>query len=355
MSKAQDAPQASRLQVAAVISFYMAAALVMVFVNKAVLNSTPDIPISFLFIQLAIAVVLLHVASFLSTWIIPFEIRVPTLELQTAIKLLPYVTVGVAGLIFNTLCLANVDASFFQVARGLLLPFTITISAIATRTRPSKGVILAAFIVTAGFFFGVSPASYFSSATRATSLLPIAYGTLSSLLLALHAVLIKSAHTHVGSDNSVVKLMYYGNLMSAVFLVPFIALNGEMSPMMARWAAGGDQWRTFVVGTAITGVFGFLIGLASLLSIKVTSPVTHMFSSAARSVLQTILGVYIFGDIITMHRGTSILVITLGALFYTWVQSNRRPSDSKEKAIQLPPTPNPDRDMEKGEVGYGKG
>jgi GDP-fucose transporter C1 len=35
-----------------------------------------------------------------------------------------------------------------------------------------------------------------------------------------------------------------------------------------------------------------------VLSIKVTSPVTHMFSAAVRSVLQTILGVQLFGDVI---------------------------------------------------------
>jgi GDP-fucose transporter C1 len=45
-------------------------------------------------------------------------------------------------------------------------------------------------------------------------------------------------------------------------------------------------------------VTGFLICIAGVLSIKVTSPITHMFSSAVRSVLQTALGVYLFGDIL---------------------------------------------------------
>lgn len=35
------------------------------------------------------------------------------------------------------------------------------------------------------------------------------------------------------------------------------------------------------------------------MSIKVTSPVSHMVSSAARGVIQTIVGVRLFGDIIT--------------------------------------------------------
>ena len=92
----------------------------MVFVNKAVLNATPALPMSFLFIQLVLAVLLLHLASFISSTarlqrIWPFKIRLPALNVQIAIKLLPFVTVGIAGLCFNTLCLATVDASFFQV------------------------------------------------------------------------------------------------------------------------------------------------------------------------------------------------------------------------------------------------
>lgn len=40
------------------------------------------------------------------------------------------------------------------------------------------------------------------------------------------------------------------------------------------------------------------------MSIKVTSPVSHMVSSAARGVLQTIIGVWMFGDIITTYVRT---------------------------------------------------
>lgn len=42
-----------------------------------------------------------------------------------------------------------------------------------------------------------------------------------------------------------------------------------------------------------------MICIAGFLSIKVTSPVTHMVSSAARGVVQTLLSVWFFGDIIT--------------------------------------------------------
>lgn len=68
-----------------------------------------------------------------------------------------------------------------------------------------------------------------------------------------------------------------------------------------------------------------MLGLAGLLSIKVTSPVSHMVSSAVRSVLQTILGVVLFGEVVTGRRASSVGVITLGALYYTWIQSGSAP------------------------------
>ena len=41
------------------------------------------------------------------------------------------------------------------------------------------------------------------------------------------------------------------------------------------------------------------MSIASLFSIKVTSPLTHMVSSTVRGVAQSLLGVWSFGDIIT--------------------------------------------------------
>lgn len=39
------------------------------------------------------------------------------------------------------------------------------------------------------------------------------------------------------------------------------------------------DWTTFAWGNLVTGLFGFLISVAGILSVKITSPVTHMFSS----------------------------------------------------------------------------
>jgi GDP-fucose transporter C1 len=48
-------------------------------------------------------------------------------------------------------------------------------------------------------------------------------------------------------------------------------------------------------------VLGFMMSLASLLSIKVTSPITHMVSSAVRGVAASVLAILLFNDIVTMY------------------------------------------------------
>jgi len=96
-------------------------------------------------------------------------------------------------------------------------------------------------------------------------------------MTAIHAVLVKSAHEIVG-DNSVIKLTYWSNLLSALLLVPCIFANGELSPLLF---SKDRDWTVFITGSAVTGVCGFLLCMAGLLSIKVTSPITHMFSSVS--------------------------------------------------------------------------
>ncbi|KAJ7446505.1 hypothetical protein B0H11DRAFT_1879502 [Mycena galericulata] len=304
----------SALQVAAVVAFYMCSALVMVFVNKAVLISTPDLPLVFLLLQLLIAVVLLRFSALVSRGVI----EIPKFDLETATKLFPVVFVNIAGLVFNTLCLRGVDASFFQIARGLVLPLTIIASSLHTRTVPSWNVIIASAIVTAGFFLGVAPSSNIP-VIAAPSLLSLAYGVLSSVFIAIHAVLIKVSLPYC--NNSTIQLAWWTNAGSAVLLLPFVLLGGEASMLRVRIA--DPQWdgTVFLWGSLVTGLFGFLLCIAGLLSIRVTSPITHMFSSAARSVLQTLIGVTYFGDLITANRAASITVILGGTMFYTWIKA----------------------------------
>lgn len=247
----------------------------MIFVNKVVLNSNPNLTILFMFFQSMTTVLLLHVTALFSS-----KIHIPTLDMVTAQKLAPLIIVDAAGFTFNALCLRDVEAAFYQIARGLVLPLTISVVAITTHTRPALSIVGCASIVTFGFFLGVSRQSDLP-ANAVPGPLALFYGFLSSLAIAVHAVLIKSSLPFV--DGSSTKLCYWQNLGAGIILALVTVLKGEATDFLAMARSGTWDWTTFAWGNFVTGLFGFLISVAGILSVKVTSPVTHMFSSVSPS------------------------------------------------------------------------
>lgn len=302
-------PPASRGMVIFSVLFYLVAALVMIMANKWVLNSV-SVPLFFLLVQLTIAVLLLHLSAFFGYF------TIPTVEFSTCKGLLPLVSINVLGLIFNTYCLTYVDASFYQVARGLVLPFTVFFSYLLLSSKSSPGVLMGVAIVCAGFLMGVLGES--GGALRSTSTIGTLLGVFSSLTTSVHAIIVKKSLSVV--KGSTMDLVYYNNLLSALLLSPLVFLSGEPAAIMEMVNMGGRPLATFLYGATITGVFGFLICIAGFLSIKVTSPVTHMISSAVRGVIQTFLGMWCFGDVVTAGRGFGIFFILLGSTVYTYIK-----------------------------------
>ena len=218
------------------------------------------------------------------------------------------------------------DASFYQIARGLVLPLTVFFSVFFLRnSRPSIRIFVACGVVTVGFFIGVFLDGSPNSRTdgKGTSFLGIFFGILSSLTTAAHAVVIKKSLDVVNGD--AIELSWYSNVLSSVLLLPLIVLAGEVPDVLAListpvlTSTGNSPLATFLWGSLITvslvltlvkgesaltpifqGIVGWLLSIAGVLSIKITSPITHMISSAVRGILQSFFGIYFFGDIITV-------------------------------------------------------
>jgi GDP-fucose transporter C1 len=163
-----------------------------------------------------------------------------------------------------------------QVARGLVLPFTVFFSYILLGTRSSLPTLGAVLTVCIGFYLGVSG----EHLSQSVSFLGVFLGILSSITTSVHAIIVKRSLAIVPSS---LDLAYYSNALSAVALLPILILVGEVPTVLDMFLAGGEQLKTFVVGALVTGVFGFLICIAGFLSIKVTSPITHMISSGELS------------------------------------------------------------------------
>lgn len=165
---------------------------------------------------------------------------------------------------FNNYCLKYVDASFYQVARGLVLPTTVLLSYIFLTARPSSRVLLSCGVVSLGFFIGVfldnyntaqvnvppSPASDPSSVSVFTNSLGIIFGLLSSVTTASSAVIIKQSLDFVGG--STVALAWYNNLFSSFVLFPLVFLMGEGPAVYTLLFEDEEGWATFLWGTLIT-------------------------------------------------------------------------------------------------------
>ncbi|KAI0694136.1 hypothetical protein BC835DRAFT_1350852 [Cytidiella melzeri] len=320
----------SRVAVTGTVLFYLVAALAMVVANKWVLNNT-DVPLFFLCTQLAIAVVLFLAAHVSGLLQLPLEFN-----LQVVKGLIPMIGLNVLGLSFSNYTLKFVDASFYQVARGLVLPFTVATSYVFLQSRPSFLALFACSLVTLGFFVGV-----FLDGTS-VSLVGVSFGIASSMITAIHSVVIKKSLEVV--KGSALHLSWYTNLYSTILLLPILLLVGE-GPGVSKLLFGSivdDSLSTFLWGSMITGALGFLMSIASLLSIKITSPITHMVSSAVRGVAASLLGVKLFKDVISTGRASSIAIILGGSVFYTWVK--HKESEAQQSSYNQVPL----EDIEEG-------
>ncbi|KAG0090149.1 hypothetical protein BGZ93_004904 [Podila epicladia] len=302
------------------VGFYMLTALVMVSVNKWALNSLA-LPWTLLWIQMLIAVLLLRVTDYFGA------MKMPSLEKDVAKSLIPLIAINVLGLGVNTLCLVYVDTSFYQIARGLVLPFTVLFAYILLG-QPSSGLVLGAcFTVFCGFYTGVTSEINVSQ-------VGIFFGVVSSITTSLHAIVIKKSLTAV--NNSSIDLVYYNNALSLVAMTPLIVLSGESADIALRFADSGfAAFKSFLFAGFVTGIFGFLVNLAGFLQISKTSPTTHMISGAVRGVLQTLLGYFAFKDVITAGRLMGIILILSGGALYTWAKDKEMRANTKPTYIPM--------------------
>ncbi|KAG0323155.1 hypothetical protein BGZ97_012873 [Linnemannia gamsii] len=285
-----------RQQVFCVVLFYMITALVMVSVNKWALN-TLQLPWLLLWCQMAIAVLLLKVTDYAGF------LKMPIIQKDVAKALIPLIAINVLGLGVNTLCLVYVDTSFYQIARGLVLPFTVIFAYTLLGQSSSKLVLGSCFVVFCGFYTGVT----------------------SEIDKSLGAV-----------NNSSIDLVYYNNALSLLATTPILFLSSEYSEVMVLLNEQGfAAFHGFLFAAFVTGIFGFLINLAGFLQISKTSPTTHMVSGAVRGVLQTLLGYYAFNDIITSGRLIGIILILGGGALYTYAKDQEMKANTKPTYIPM--------------------
>ncbi|KAK5452072.1 hypothetical protein LTS15_007795 [Exophiala xenobiotica] len=248
----------SRLLVMLTVGFHISTALAITILNKAVLNTLP-VPVMLLLCQSTMSIGFVMVASALKLY------TLPKLDYKFIRGVSPLLAMKVIAQVSKTYCLLNVNASFYQIARGLLLPFTILISFVfLQKTRPTGWALIACGITTFGFVLGVS-----GEAMGRTSNVGIMWGVWSSMTTALETVLVK----YLALEAGVLDLVFITSLATTPVYAIMVVLNGELWQTAALGLTHPVMMR-FEKQTLLAGIINFALSAAAYLQIRVTSPTT---------------------------------------------------------------------------------
>ena len=225
---------------------------------------------------------------------------------------------------------------------------TVLFSYFLLNSRPSREVLGYVGIICVGFTVGAlakgSQKSQGASTGEGFNLMAIAFaltdigiilGIVSTLTTALETIVVK----WYGPKLTVFRAVYITSLVgTAVFtiisifsgeaaqfrdLVSTVRIQGFATGHPTRATSVGEIWSAIL----ISGTAYYLVSLAAVLQITVTSPVTHTISTAVRGVLQSLMACLLLpGEWLTMGEIVSIIIILIGSGGYTW---------SKEKQLRL--------------------
>ncbi len=198
-------------------------------------------------------------------------------------KVMPLSLIFVGMITFNNLCLKWVEVSFYNVARSLTIVFNVVLSRIILGSPNSLKTLLCLAIVIVGFFMGAKGELRFS-------MIGTMFGVLSSVFVSLNSIMTKKVLPVVDNDHW--KLTFYSNVNATILFMPLIAYY-ETSTLVS---AMGQQLisPTFWAAMTVAGVFGFSIGIVTVLQIKATSPLSHNISGTAKAAVQSMLAFYIW-------------------------------------------------------------
>ena len=233
---------------------------------------------------------------------------------------------------FNNLCLQYVEVSFYNVARSLTIVFNVGFTYAMLGEATSRTTLLCLGMVIVGFFVGSGGEVNFS-------LVGTLFGVASSVFVSLNSIWTKKAMPLVEGNQW--SLAAYNNMNAVLMFLPIIALTewGVLSENLHVMATG---WYWTLMWTA--GVFGFMIGIVTIMQIKLTSPLTHNISGTAKACVQTVLALMIWQNPTTPANLAGIALVLGGSFLYAYVRNremeaaNARKLAAKASAVAPAPS-----------------
>jgi GDP-fucose transporter C1 len=247
-----------------------------------------------------------------------------TFDPAIAKKLLPLSVIFVGMITFNNLCLKYVEVSFYNVARSLTIVFNVVLTYITLGEKTTFKTLSCLGLVIMGFFVGSGGEVNFS-------IIGTAFGVISSLFVSLNAIQTKKVMPVV--DGNQWTLSAYNNINATLMFIPIILLSPERKVLLDSWEilTSPMYWFLMTVG----GVFGFLIGIVTIMQIKLTSPLTHNISGTAKSCVQTVLALMIWRNETNFWNMLGVFLVLFGSAAYSYIRNTEMASASAAKAKQV--------------------
>lgn len=242
-------------------------------------------------------------------------------------SIMPLSIIFVGMITFNNLCLKYVEVSFYNIARCLTIVFNVVLSHVVLGSSTSLRTAFCLVFVVAGFFMGAKGEVKFSY-------IGTAFGLCSSLFVSLNSIFTKKMLPIVENDHW--KLTFYNNVNAAVLFLPLIAYleAGTLFNAMGKQMISPLFWAAMMTA----GVFGFSIGIVTVMQIKATSPLTHNISGTAKAAVQSMMAFYIWKNPSTAMGISGLFVVLGGSLLYTFVkmrEGKKASSSSKDGAVEM--------------------
>ena len=312
-----------------VVASYWLISIAMVFLNKSLLSgqTSLDAPLFITWFQCVVTAALSCFVSFSKRPFPNLAASIPTIEpsAKTLTKVMP-LSVFVAMITFNNLCLKHVGVSFYFVGRSLTTVFSVALTYIILGKRTSVRAIFCCVAIIVGFWLGVDQEGETGSLTLSGAI----YGVLASLFVALDSIYKKRVLPEL--NDSVWLLTAYNNINAIILFLPLMIAFGEPS-LVGNYP--GLLSLEFWIPMTLAGVMGLLIGYVSTLQIKVTSPLTNNISGTAKAAAQTVIATQWNAEVKSSLWWLSNFVVLIGSAAYARV----RQLEMEMAAESNPPPP----------------
>ncbi|ODN02015.1 GDP-fucose transporter 1 [Orchesella cincta] len=214
-----------------------------------------------------------------------FIFPVIKINLETMLRTMPLSIFFVAMITFNSLCLKHVGVPSYYLARSMGTGITVLFTYVIMGFSITKRAKLCCIIITLGYLVGIDDGGFSENITT----FGIVYGLLSSCFVSLNSIYTNKVLPAV--DNSVLALTLYCNLNASFLFLPVVFMFEEL-PNIIIVSQIPKFWMLIILG----GVCGVAIGSITVLQIKITSPLTHNISGAAKACVQTLIAAWIYNS-----------------------------------------------------------